>query len=89
MGVDARRAGNEARMVNDYRGVPGLQRPNAMFETRRVGGGERGEVRMGLWVASKDIKKGVELCVSYGKGFWKERVKEEEGTVNVDSDQPV
>ncbi|RPB05427.1 hypothetical protein L873DRAFT_1614944, partial [Choiromyces venosus 120613-1] len=76
VGVDARRMGNEGRMVNDYRGVPGFVRANVVFETRRVGGGDRGEVRMGLWVGSKDVKKGAELCVSYGKGFWKERLKE-------------
>ncbi|PWW80337.1 hypothetical protein C7212DRAFT_172105, partial [Tuber magnatum] len=69
VGVDARSMGNEGRMVNDYRGVPGFVRANVVFETRSVGG----ETRMGLWVASRDVKKGVELCVSYGKGFWKER----------------
>lgn len=75
VGIDASKMGNEARMVNDYRGVPGFERPNVVFETRRVGGGT-GELRMALWVGSKDIKKGTELCVSYGKGFWQERVKE-------------
>jgi len=78
VGVDARRMGNEGRMVNDYRGVPGFVRANVVFETRRVGGGDGGEVRMGLWVGSRDVKKGVELCVSYGKGFWKERLGEGE-----------
>ncbi|CAZ82861.1 unnamed protein product [Tuber melanosporum] len=78
VGVDARSMGNEGRMVNDYRGVPGLVRANVVFETRRIGGDNEGEVRMGLWVGSRDVKKGVELCVSYGKGFWKERVGEVE-----------
>jgi SET domain-containing protein len=88
VGVDAKRAGNEARMVNDYRGVPGFQRPNVVFETRRVG--EHGDVRMGLWVASNDVKEGVELCVSYGKGFWKERLKEDgTRTGYANSGQPV
>ncbi|KAH0614476.1 uncharacterized protein H6S33_000112 [Morchella sextelata] len=82
VGVDAQNVGNEARMVNDYRGVPGFERPNVVFETRRVGGGENGELRMALWVGSKDIKKGVELCVSYGKGFWQGRMKEEESAEN-------
>ncbi|KAL7268763.1 hypothetical protein RUND412_008601 [Rhizina undulata] len=72
VGVDAKRMGNEARMVNDYRGVPVFERPNVVFETRRVGGND-GEVRMGLWVGVKEIKKGTELCVSYGKGFWVQR----------------
>lgn len=78
VGVDAHRMGNEGRMVNDYRGVPGFVRANVVFETRRVGGGDGGEVRMGLWVGSRNVKKGVELCVSYGKGFWKERSGEGE-----------
>lgn len=78
VGVDAGKMGNEARMVNDYRGVPGFERPNVVFETRRVGG-STGELRMALWVGSKDIKKGTELCVSYGKGFWLERMKESGG----------
>ncbi|ODQ54009.1 SET domain-containing protein [Saitoella complicata NRRL Y-17804] len=64
--VDASKMGNEARMVNDYRGV--RDRPNCQFETRVVGG----EERMAIW-AIMEVKKGEELCVSYGKGFWEGR----------------
>ncbi|KAA8898353.1 hypothetical protein FN846DRAFT_962460 [Sphaerosporella brunnea] len=76
--VDAQSMGNEGRFVNDYRGVPGKERPNVEFETRRVGGkaGADGQLRMGIWVLSKDIKKGQELLVSYGKGFWDGRKAE-------------
>jgi SET domain-containing protein len=76
--IDAQSMGNEGRFVNDYRGVPGKERPNVEFETRRVGGkGDAdGQLRMGIWVLSKEIKKGEELLVSYGKGFWEGRKAE-------------
>ncbi|KZZ97392.1 SET domain protein [Moelleriella libera RCEF 2490] len=108
--VDAEREGNEARFVNDYRGV--RERPNAEFGN---GWCERwGQVCVGVWVVkegkkhkNKDknkykdggkghgrqneeegkkkngggggggarkrgsgIRKGDEILVSYGKGFW-------------------
>ncbi|KAI5815046.1 hypothetical protein BZA77DRAFT_317403 [Pyronema omphalodes] len=62
--VDAAKGGNEARFVNDYRGVS--ERANVEFENRRVGG----QMRIAVMVGPKDIKKGEELLVSYGKGFW-------------------
>lgn len=66
--IDAKRWGNEGRMVNDYRGIG--QRPNVMFDDHIV----RGERRMGIYVMpGKEIAKGEELLVSYGKGFWKAR----------------
>ncbi|ODQ63619.1 hypothetical protein NADFUDRAFT_53282 [Nadsonia fulvescens var. elongata DSM 6958] len=65
--IDAAKWGCEARMINDYRGVK--ERPNVIFENRIVGG----ELRMAVWVGGKEIKKGEEVCVSYGKGFWKAR----------------
>jgi len=39
---------------------------------------------MGVWViggknAGKGIRKGEEILVSYGKGFWEERSKESQG----------
>ncbi|KAG6005181.1 hypothetical protein E4U21_000373 [Claviceps maximensis] len=99
LAVDAARAGNEARFVNDFRGV--RERPNAVFGTAWC---ERwGEVCVGVWVVggrdgdrskdksksksgSKDkdktntkvkaragIRKGEEIVVSYGKGFWGQR----------------
>ncbi|KAG5953176.1 hypothetical protein E4U53_006553 [Claviceps sorghi] len=74
LAVDAARAGNEARFVNDYRGV--RERPNAVFGTAWC---ERwGEVCVGVWVArgagdGEGIRKGEEIVVSYGKGFWGQR----------------
>lgn len=73
LAIDAAREGNEARMVNDYRGTGG--RENAVFQTYVVPG--TGEVRMGIFVKrtqhGKGIKKGTEILVSYGKGFWNNR----------------
>ncbi|KAL0254833.1 hypothetical protein SLS55_009357 [Diplodia seriata] len=86
IGVDATRIGNEARFINDYRGV-GPPGPNAEFRELWVDvGGSRLEKRMGVFVLSagksrkrsKGIAKGEEILVSYGKGFWSERRKEQE-----------
>lgn len=66
--IDAQRIDNEGRMVNDYRGIG--DRPNVMFDDHIV----NGERRMGIYVMAKDIAKGEELLVSYGKGFWKARI---------------
>ncbi|OAA42374.1 nucleoporin SONB [Beauveria brongniartii RCEF 3172] len=88
--VDAATCGNEARFVNDYRGV-GPARPNAEFRPAFC---ERwGEVCVGVWVKAAaaggkgkgkgkgqgGIRKGEEILVSYGKGFWEERRREMEG----------
>ncbi|RFU35139.1 hypothetical protein B7463_g1217, partial [Scytalidium lignicola] len=76
LGIDAEKMGNEARFINDYRGV--AEKPNVEFkeiwdEVRR----ERG---MGVWVLGegksgkgKGVRKGEELLVSYGRGFWAAR----------------
>ncbi|PQK17390.1 hypothetical protein BB8028_0007g05850 [Beauveria bassiana] len=89
--VDAAACGNEARFVNDYRGV-GPARPNAEFRPAFC---ERwGEVCVGVWVMAAaaggkgkgqggkggkgGIRKGEEILVSYGKGFWEERRREKE-----------
>ena len=72
IGIDAARMGNEARFVNDYRGI--YDHPNAEFRERLVDG----EKRMSVYVLPsgrsgryrKGIRKGAEICVSYGKGFW-------------------
>ena len=58
----------QARLINDYRGI--TERPNAVFEERRTG---QGELRMSVWSASKGIKKGEEILVSYGKSWWAAR----------------
>lgn len=79
--VDASKMGNEARFVNDYRGVPGAARPNAEFcEVWDVGRGEKGMAVFVLPAAKKDrankgsgIAKGHEILISYGKGFWGQR----------------
>ncbi|KAI0768565.1 SET domain protein [Trametes elegans] len=68
VGVDAQHAGNEARFINDYRGVKA--RPNAVFQERRT---DHGELRMSVWSGSETIKKGEELLVSYGKSWWRSR----------------
>ncbi|KAH8904398.1 hypothetical protein BR93DRAFT_143847 [Coniochaeta sp. PMI_546] len=92
--VDAARMGNEARFVNDYRGVPGAKRPNAEF--RDVWWSDLGEKGMAVFVlpAGKravgrartvGVGKGEEILVSYGKGFWGGRREEngvEEGVGN-------
>ncbi|PWN48928.1 SET domain-containing protein [Violaceomyces palustris] len=70
--IDATTTGNVARFVNDYRGIS--IRPNCNI----VSWAENGLEGMGIESASKPIKAGTELCVSYGKGFWS-RFKSEEG----------
>lgn len=89
--VDAAKAGNEARFVNDYRGVRS-DGPNAEFGTAWC---ERwGQLCVGFWVRGagkakvgkgkgkssrqEGIKKGEEILVSYGKGFWEGRMAEED-----------
>jgi hypothetical protein len=69
IGVDARVMGNEARFINDYRGI--RNRPNAEF----VDGRRSGELRMGIWSAGEAIGKGEEIVVSYGKAWWLNRAK--------------
>ncbi|KAH9945619.1 hypothetical protein B0H21DRAFT_694110 [Amylocystis lapponica] len=68
VGVDARWMGNEARFINDFRGV--RSKPNAVFEERRTAAGE---LRMCVWTGSEAIKKGDEILVSYGKAWWNAR----------------
>ncbi|KAI9818325.1 MAG: hypothetical protein M1832_004443 [Thelocarpon impressellum] len=72
--VDATHMGNEARFINDYRGI--RDGPNADFRDRV----EAGERRMCVFVlplgksgrGKRGIRKGEEICVSYGKGFWRD-----------------
>lgn len=81
VGIDASKMGNEARMINDYRGVR-EQGPNAEFRDCWVDVGKgRMEKRIAVYVLNagksgkrtKGIAKGGEILVSYGKGFWNER----------------
>jgi hypothetical protein len=73
LGIDADRMGNEARFVNDYRGVGDA--PNAEF--KEVWDLRRGERGMAVFVLpagknakARGIRKGEEILVSYGRGFW-------------------
>lgn len=68
VGVDASVMGNEARFINDFRGI--RDRPNAVFSDGRMASRE---LRMSVWSSSEVIKKGEEILVSYGKSWWKER----------------
>jgi hypothetical protein len=82
LGIDAALGGNEARFVNDYRGV--AAKPNAEF--RACWHPVRKERCMGVWVlpAGKNAKgkggvaKGEEILVSYGRGFWSARMQEQQ-----------
>ncbi|KAI3535939.1 SET domain-containing protein [Colletotrichum tamarilloi] len=79
--VDADKGGNEARFINDYRGVG--ERPNAEF--REVWCQRWRQKCMAVWVLPEGkngrgkggISKGEEILVSYGKGFWGSRRNEE------------
>jgi len=68
VGVDATVMGNEARFVNDYRGI--RPKPNAQFLDRWTAGGD---LRMCIWSLSGGIRKGDEIVVSYGKAWWAAR----------------
>lgn len=68
IGIDARRSGNEARFINDYRGIS--KRPNAVFCDNRL---SSGELRMSVWSSVEGVKKGDEILVSYGKSWWRAR----------------
>ena len=70
IGIDAQFMGNEARFINDYRGTGSL-RANAEFRDRIAGG----ELRMSVWSGPKGLKKGEEILMSYGKGWWAARNK--------------
>jgi hypothetical protein len=85
IGIDADMWGNEARFINDYRGI--TERPNAEF--REVWGERRKERGMGVWVLpegksgkGKGIKKGEEILVSYGRGFWGARKEEAQPSIS-------
>lgn len=98
--TDAAGEGNEARFANDYRGVEGKERANAQFGN--VWCERWGEVCVGVWALggrkkSKDkkkkkksdgggIRKGDEILVNYGRGFWEERRKSSYDDVGDDGD---
>ncbi|KAL0950814.1 hypothetical protein HGRIS_007578 [Hohenbuehelia grisea] len=68
IGVDASSMGNEARFINDFRGI--RPKPNASFAERRNGDGE---LTMSIRSSKDIIKKGEEILVSYGKSWWRAR----------------
>jgi len=74
VGVDATIMGNEARFVNDYRGI--RPKPNAQFADRWAVGGD---LRMGIWSLAEGIGKGDEIVASYGKAWWAARSLSEQG----------
>lgn len=85
IGIDADMWGNEARFINDYRGI--AERPNAEF--REVWDERRKERGMGVFVLpegkskqGKGIKKGEEILVSYGRGFWGARKEEAQPSIS-------
>ncbi|KAI9099863.1 hypothetical protein DFS34DRAFT_616325 [Phlyctochytrium arcticum] len=69
LSIDAEKAGNEARFINDFRGTG--KKHNVEFEPYRCP--KSGQIRMGVWVLNRKIMKGEELLVTYGKGFWQNR----------------
>lgn len=83
LSIDARKCGNEARMVNDYRGIAAS--PNAEFRDCLVSvpcskraSGVKWERRLGIFVLpagtkSTGIRAGEEILISYGKGYWDSR----------------
>jgi hypothetical protein len=68
VGVDAAAMGNEARFVNDYRGI--RPKPNAQFVDRWTASGD---LRVSIWSLTVGIRKGDEIVVSYGKSWWAAR----------------
>ena len=83
LSIDAAQAGNEARFINDYRGI--AAGPNAEFRDCWVRMPEsaprRWERRTAIFVLPAGrsgkrgggIRAGEEIVVNYGRGFWKER----------------
>jgi len=84
-GVDAETMGNELRMINDFRGVPGATGPNCRFSRAAIRG-----FRAALIVAIKPIAPNEELLLDYGEVYWRPELADEEerrpGSPKVDSD---
>ncbi|KAJ1475936.1 hypothetical protein T484DRAFT_3138214 [Baffinella frigidus] len=64
-GCDASKGGNEFRMINDFRGVPGAKGRNMRFSRCQVQG-----ARAALIVAIKDVAEGEEFLLDYGEQYW-------------------
>ncbi|KAI8930002.1 hypothetical protein BC831DRAFT_440910 [Entophlyctis helioformis] len=69
LSLDAADAGNEARFINDFRGV--ARRPNVAFDAYRDA--SDGRVRMGVFVMGNSVAAGDELLVTYGRDYWRAR----------------
>lgn len=69
LALDAAKVGNEARMCNDFRNTG--KRANAVFDQYRDAAGDK---KLAIFVGPHPIGKGEEVLVSYGKGFWANRV---------------
>jgi hypothetical protein len=78
--LDSAKSGNEARFINDYRGI--ADRPNAEFRDIWVQVADRTWERwIGIFVVTvgkagqrkQGIRPGEEILVSYGKAFWTDR----------------
>ena len=72
-GVDAETMGNELRMINDFRGVPGATGPNCRFSRAAIRG-----FRAALIVAIKPIAPNEELLLDYGEVYWRPELADEE-----------
>jgi len=79
LSIDANKMGNEARFINDYRGIRACA--NAEFRDCWVKTITTWEHRIGIFVLppakggkrSSGIRKGEEIVVNYGRNFWKAR----------------
>ena len=56
-------------MINDFRNTG--KRANALFDQYVDAAGD---TKLGVFVGPHAIGKGEEILVSYGKGFWRNRV---------------
>ena len=65
--VDAARAGNEARFLNDFHGVPGIDAPNCQFWPYYDN--VTGEKRIGIKTI-REVATGQELLVDYGGKYF-------------------
>lgn len=70
-GVDAQHMGNELRMINDHRGVPGATGPNCKFSRAAIRG-----FRAALIVAIKPIAPNEEFLLDYGEVYWRQELME-------------
>lgn len=69
LAIDAEFVGNEARCINDFRNTG--KTVNVKLELRED---PKGSKHQSVYVGSRDIQKGEELLLSYGKAYWRERV---------------